>query len=69
MEEHEILYPDTDYSNLILRWGRNKSMDVYSKDSGGDIELCFNDYDENSSMYLDQKGIKLLIEHLQKQLI
>jgi hypothetical protein len=68
MSKHEILYPDTDYTNLILRWGKNKSLEVFSKDSSGDVEICLNDYNENTSMYLDQKGIKLLIEHLQKQI-
>jgi len=65
---HEILYPDTTYTNLILRWGKNKSLDVYSRDSGDDVEITFNEYNESYSMFLDQEGIKLLIEHLQKQL-
>jgi len=68
MEEHEILYPDTDYTDLTLRW-RRKTLDIFSRDKDGEIEMCLSEYDEYSTFYLDQAGIKLLIEHLQKQLI
>ena len=65
---HEILYPDTDYTNLILKWGKT-TLDVYSVDSGGDIEFALDALEKDSRyFYLDQEGIKLLIEHLQKQL-
>jgi hypothetical protein len=35
METIEILYPDTDYENLTLRWSKTKSLDFYSKDKDG----------------------------------
>lgn len=68
MENYKILYPDTDYQNLSLAWGR-KQLDIYSVDKNGDIEIEMNDgYGDHYGMYLDQDQIKVLIEHLQKQL-
>lgn len=66
-KNHEVLYPDTNYANLIIRWGRQE-LDIYSVDKDGDVSITIGDGCEGSSMFLDQDGIKLLIEHLQKQL-
>jgi len=64
---HEILYPDTDYTNLILRSG-SKTLDIFSVDKDGDIQFELWYDGDTHSFYLDQEGIKLLIEHLQKQI-
>lgn len=69
MDKHEILYEGTDYANLVLKWGIWKTLDFYSVDSGGDISIELTNSDEMTSFYLDQEGIKLLIDHLQKQII
>lgn len=67
MEKHEILYPDTAYTNLILRSG-SKELNIFSVDKDGDIEFRLSDVYDSLYFYLDQEGVKLLIEHLQKQL-
>jgi len=69
MKDIEILYPGEDYENIILRWGNNKNIEFYSKYKDGDIEICHNDYDESSTMYLNQEQIKALIIFLNKQII
>lgn len=69
MEDIKILHPNTEYENLILKWGNNKSIDFYSKDIDGHIEICHHDYDESSIMYLNQEQIKTLINFLNKQII
>lgn len=68
MSQHGILYPDTDYTNLVLDC-RTRTLDVFSVDRDGDVEFCVDILETDSYyLYLDQEGIKLLIEHLQKQL-
>jgi hypothetical protein len=69
MKEIEILFPDTDYENLILRWGSDKGLDFYSKDKDGDIsvDLCYNN--EYYNIYLNQEQIKELIKFLNKQVV
>lgn len=42
---HEILYPDTDYTNLVLKWGR-MDLNVYSLDKDGDLEIDISDGSE-----------------------
>jgi hypothetical protein len=70
MENIEILHPNTDYENLILRWGNNKSLDFCSKDKDGDIYIDLINYDDcHNNMYLDQSQIKELIKFLNKQII
>lgn len=70
MENHEILYPDTEYAHLILRGGRGKELNIFSKDKDDEIEINMDDgYNNLITMFLNQEGIKLLVEHLQKQLI
>ena len=65
----EINSEGTEWQSLSFR-GRWETLEVEHADKDGDVEFAMVDRGDRNTftVYLNQDHIKLLIEHLQKQL-
>lgn len=68
MEYKEIKFENASEYNSILFVSKWITIHIGSVDTGGDIEIEINRDGESVSFYLNQKNIKQLISHLQKQI-
>ena len=68
MTTHKKYNEGSEYESLEFEGNRTK-LRVESKDTAGDVEFEMETYGESGYVYLNQEQAKLLIAHLQKQII
>lgn len=63
-----LLNPDSEHQQLEILNGHREFVSSY-KDKDGDVEFYMDDGERTITFHLDQTRIKMLIDHLQKQIL